>query len=139
MVRAKSSQSRIKSRKLGPGICASPRKEIVFPKFRGAVVQDQESIWVDDPYYTSCYHKAGRAIAGVAHFLLLKKGIRIEWGTSPRMTWRDAPSVTTEDDEVEVCAPVMAPQRVTHRRTAAPFKTKGCATRFYFLQWAVRE
>ena len=74
MVRAKSSQSRIKSRKLGPGICASPRKEIVFPKFRGAVAQDQESTRVDDPYYASCYHKAGRAITRIAHFLLLKKG-----------------------------------------------------------------
>jgi len=74
MVRAKSSQSRIESRKLGPGIRASSRKEIAFPNIRGAAAQDQESTRVDDPYYSSCYHKAGRAIAGVAHFLLLKKG-----------------------------------------------------------------
>jgi len=74
MVRAKSSQSGIESAKFGPGIRASPRKEILFPNFRGAAARDQESTRVDDPYYDSCYHKAGRAIAGVAHFLLLKKG-----------------------------------------------------------------
>jgi len=74
MVRAKSSPSRIESPKLGPGIRAIPCKEIVFPNFRGAAAQDQESTRVDDPYYTSCYHKAGRAIARIAHFLLLKKG-----------------------------------------------------------------
>src|SRR5713226_91136 len=74
MVRAKSSRSRVESAKFGPGIHAFPRKEILFPNFRGAAAQDQESTRVDDPYYNSCYHKAGRAIARVAHFLLLKKG-----------------------------------------------------------------
>ncbi len=39
----KSSQSRVESAKLGPGIRASPRKEILFPNFRGAAAQDQES------------------------------------------------------------------------------------------------
>jgi len=34
----------------------------------------------------------------------------------PRMIWRDAPEVTTEDDEVEISASVIAPQRVTHRK-----------------------
>jgi len=47
---------------------------MVFPKFRGAAIKDQERAWVDDPYYASCYHKAGRMIARIAHFLLLKKG-----------------------------------------------------------------
>src|SRR5712692_7861560 len=37
MVRAKRSPSRIERRKHGPGIRASPRKEIVFPNIRGAV------------------------------------------------------------------------------------------------------
>src|SRR5713226_4888197 len=74
MVRAKSSRSRVESAKLGPGIRAFPRKEILFPNFRGAAAKDQESTRVNDPYYTSCYHKAGRAIARIAHFLLLKKG-----------------------------------------------------------------
>ena len=73
MVRAKSSQSRIESREHGPGIRAFPGKEILFPNFQGAAVKDQESTRVDDPYYGSCYHKAGRAIARIAHFLLLKK------------------------------------------------------------------
>jgi hypothetical protein len=72
-VRAKSSPSRIESAKFGPGIHAFPRREIVFPNIRGAAAKDQESTWVDDPYYASCYHKAGRAIARIAHFLLLKK------------------------------------------------------------------
>jgi hypothetical protein len=53
---------------------ASPRTEILFPNFRGAAAQDQESTRVDDPYYASCYHKAGASIGRIAHFLLLKKG-----------------------------------------------------------------
>ena len=73
MVRAKSSPSRIESRKLGPGIRASSPRGILFPNFRGAAAQDQESTRVDDPYYASCYHKAGASIARFAHFLLLKK------------------------------------------------------------------
>ena len=74
MVRARISPSRIESRKLGPGIGASPHKEIFLPNSGGAAAQDQESTRVDDPYYASCYHKAGRAITRIAHFLLLKKG-----------------------------------------------------------------
>src|SRR5713226_2974897 len=89
MVRAKSSRSRIESQKLGPGIRASSPRGILFPRIRGAAAQNQESTRVDDPYYASCYHKAGASIARVAHFLLLKKGIRKEWGTSQRMIWRD--------------------------------------------------
>src|SRR5712692_7462656 len=102
MVRAKSSRSRVESAKFGPGIRAFPRKEILFPNFRGAAAKDQESTWVDDPYYTSCYHKAGRAIARIAHFLQKKLGIRKERGTSPRMIWRDAAAVTTEDDDGKI-------------------------------------
>ena len=78
LVRAKGSQSGIESAKLGPGIRASPRKEIVFPKFRGAAIKDQESTRVEDPYYSSCYHKSGAWIARIAHFLRRKSGIRKE-------------------------------------------------------------
>ncbi len=74
MVRAKSSPSRIESRKLGPCIHASSPRGILFPNIRGAAAHDQESTRVDDPYYNPCYHKVCRAIAGVAHFLLLKIG-----------------------------------------------------------------
>ena len=85
MVRANSSPSRVESRKLGPGIRASTRKEILFAKFRGAAAKDQESTRVEDPYYASCYHKAGRANARIAHFLQRKSGIRKERSTSPGM------------------------------------------------------
>ena len=67
-------RQRIESRKLGPRIQASLRKEILFQNFRRAAAKDQESTRVDDPYYASCYHKAGPSIARIAHFLLLKKG-----------------------------------------------------------------
>ena len=96
MVRAKSSPSRIGGGKFGPGIRASSRKEIFSPNFRSATAQDQESTRVDDPYYNPCYHKVCRAIAGVAHFLLLKKEHSKDWGTSPGMIWGEAPEVTTE-------------------------------------------
>jgi len=139
MVRARISPSRIESRKLGPGIGASPHKEIFLPNSGGAAAKDQERTRVDDPYYTSCYHKAGRTSARIARFLQKKLGIRKDWATSPRMIWRDVPGVTTEVDEGEISTSVKAPQRVTHRRTAAPLKTKGCATRVYYPQWVVRE
>jgi hypothetical protein len=73
-VRAKSLPSTGESRKLGPGIRAFPPRGILFPNIRGVAAKDQESTRVDDPYYASCYHKTGRAIARIAHFLLLKKG-----------------------------------------------------------------
>ena len=71
-VKTKSSQSRVENRKLGPGIRAFPRKEILFPNSRSAAAQDQESTRVDDPYYNSCYHMAGASIARIAHFLQIK-------------------------------------------------------------------
>jgi hypothetical protein len=73
MVRAKL------SRKLGPGILAFSPRGILFPNIRGAAVKDQESTRVDDPYYASCYHETGRAIARIAHFLQRKSGIRKDW------------------------------------------------------------
>ena len=81
MVRAKSSQSGIESAKFGPGIRAFPRKEILFPRLRGAAAKDQErALGSMTRIYNSCYHKAGRAIAGVAHFLHQgKEGIRKDW------------------------------------------------------------
>src|SRR5712692_1524560 len=53
-----------------------------------------------------------------------KKGIRKERGTSPGMIWRDAPAVTTEGDEVEISASVIARQRVTHRRKTRTLKNQ---------------
>jgi hypothetical protein len=72
MVKAKSSQSRVESAAFGPGIRAFPRQEILFPNFRGSTTQDQESSRSDDLFYDLFYHKAGRAIARIAHFLLFK-------------------------------------------------------------------
>src|SRR5712692_2387485 len=69
MVRAKRSPSTRESRKPGPGIRASSRKGILFPNFRRAAIKDQESSRVEDPYYSSCYHKVGALIARIAHFL----------------------------------------------------------------------
>src|SRR5712692_3985085 len=44
-----------------------------LPNFRGATTQNQESSRIGGLFYDSFYHKAVRAIAGVAHFLHLKK------------------------------------------------------------------
>jgi hypothetical protein len=56
------------------------------------------------------------------------------------MIWGEAPAVTTEDDEADISASVMAPQWVTHRRRTRTLENhKGCGTRICYLQWAVRE
>ncbi len=85
MVRAKRSQSRVASREFGPGIGAFPRKEILFPNFRGAAVMDQESTWVEGPVLRFMLPQGRSSDCAHCAFSSVKKGIRKEWGMSPRM------------------------------------------------------
>jgi hypothetical protein len=73
-----SSQSRVESPRLGPGIFVCAEK-VLLPNSRGATTQDQESNRVEYLFYDSFYHEAGASIAGVAHFLQRKSGIRKDW------------------------------------------------------------
>ena len=99
MVRATSSQSRVESRKLGRAYIPLRAKRLCSRNFVTQRLRIRKALGSMTRITLHVTTRQVQRLRALRIFFRSKKGIRKECGTSPRMIWRDAPLVTSEDDE----------------------------------------